>query len=525
MRPACSTCNRMEIAYGTLSGRVCLIVQYPENVGYRPQLLQTFTVHRSMVTRVVLSERHLISVCSDFNHVRTWAVTRFRGIISTQPGSTPIASFHITALDTTNPQQLVDSVVEAAHRCATVNKSSVPRDVVRAHSNVLPTHNALRDQPQRQLQSQSQSFRFSHAWRRHGSHSRSPGGGSGGGNAVAANVDHNPGVSRSGSGRSQSPDPVNNTFYPSDQAIARPLDSLHHDIVVLPRTSWLHEDPGNPSARTSFVNSGNRTNGCSDGCGFLVASDRLGTELPAHYPGIGRCQTFHGSTGLANTTTPAAVMTSAAAAEKCSGPKTSHPTVASASRRPAPSISVHRYANDPGPYGEREDVLVFVQKLTPHAHQLFVRLASNGKRGHADGAIQVWDLTTALSMLKQNSSLATGGVGLDGYLNHTECGNTGSFSIGVVGVPGALVPSASGGLLGVTGPPSAGPGSFLLSNSDCVPSWSGPGGPSSRELIRLLDFCQLGNSSCGSSMVGLPSERVTPADSLHSLSVDTPSDP
>uniref|UniRef100_A0A183AER1 WD_REPEATS_REGION domain-containing protein n=1 Tax=Echinostoma caproni TaxID=27848 RepID=A0A183AER1_9TREM len=109
----CSTCNRMEIAYGTLSGRVCLIVQYPENVGYRPQLLQTFTVHRSMVTRVVLSERHLISVCNDFNHVRTWAVTRFRGIISTQPGSTPIASFHITALDTTNPQHLVDSVLEA----------------------------------------------------------------------------------------------------------------------------------------------------------------------------------------------------------------------------------------------------------------------------------------------------------------------------------------------------------------------------------------------------------------------------
>lgn len=77
----------------------------------------------------------------------------------------------------------------------------------------------------------------------------------------------------------------------------------------------------------------------------------------------------------------------------------------------------------------------------------------------------------------------------------------------------------------MTGSPPAGPISFLFANSDCVPSWTGPGGPSSRELIRLLDFCQLGNSSCGSSLAGIPSERVTPADSLHSLCVDTPNDP
>jgi hypothetical protein len=35
----------------------------------------------------MLSERHLISVCASNNHVRTWNVTRFRGMISTQPGS------------------------------------------------------------------------------------------------------------------------------------------------------------------------------------------------------------------------------------------------------------------------------------------------------------------------------------------------------------------------------------------------------------------------------------------------------
>ena len=42
--------------------------------------------------------QHLFSVCSE-NHVRSWTVTRFRGRISTQPGSTPIASFKILSLE------------------------------------------------------------------------------------------------------------------------------------------------------------------------------------------------------------------------------------------------------------------------------------------------------------------------------------------------------------------------------------------------------------------------------------------
>uniref|UniRef100_A0A8D0DGY6 BTB/POZ domain-containing protein KCTD3 n=1 Tax=Salvator merianae TaxID=96440 RepID=A0A8D0DGY6_SALMN len=91
--------NWIEIAYGTSSGMVRVIVQHPETVGSGPQLFQTFAVHRSPVTKVMLSERHLISVCADNNHVRTWTVTRFRGMISTQPGSTPLASFKILALE------------------------------------------------------------------------------------------------------------------------------------------------------------------------------------------------------------------------------------------------------------------------------------------------------------------------------------------------------------------------------------------------------------------------------------------
>ena len=48
---------------------------------------------------VSLTEKHLVSICSEFNHVRTWSVTRFRGMISTQPGSTPLASFKIVKID------------------------------------------------------------------------------------------------------------------------------------------------------------------------------------------------------------------------------------------------------------------------------------------------------------------------------------------------------------------------------------------------------------------------------------------
>lgn len=91
--------NWLEIAYGTSSGIVRVIVQHPETVGSGPQLFQTFSVHRSPVTKIMLSEKHLISVCADNNHVRTWTVTRFRGMISTQPGSTPLASFKILALE------------------------------------------------------------------------------------------------------------------------------------------------------------------------------------------------------------------------------------------------------------------------------------------------------------------------------------------------------------------------------------------------------------------------------------------
>jgi hypothetical protein len=95
----CSSGNWIEIAYGTSGGCVRIIVQHPETVRQGPQLFQTFTVHCSPIVKVKLSEKHLVSVCSEMNHVRSWSITRFRGRISTQPGSTPIASYKVISLE------------------------------------------------------------------------------------------------------------------------------------------------------------------------------------------------------------------------------------------------------------------------------------------------------------------------------------------------------------------------------------------------------------------------------------------
>eukprot|EP00117_Sycon_ciliatum_P019405 scpid42805/ scgid2527/ BTB/POZ domain-containing protein KCTD3; Renal carcinoma antigen NY-REN-45 len=93
------TANSLEIAYGTNNGNVRVIADHPETLGRGFQLLQTFTVHRSPITRVCLTERYLASVCSEYNHVRTWTVTRFRGNLSTQTFPAPLASFHVLSLE------------------------------------------------------------------------------------------------------------------------------------------------------------------------------------------------------------------------------------------------------------------------------------------------------------------------------------------------------------------------------------------------------------------------------------------
>ena len=51
----------MEVAYGTQSGRVVVVVRHPENIGQAPQVFQSYHVHTCPILRVVLGEKHLIS--------------------------------------------------------------------------------------------------------------------------------------------------------------------------------------------------------------------------------------------------------------------------------------------------------------------------------------------------------------------------------------------------------------------------------------------------------------------------------
>ena len=44
-----------------------------------------------------------LPVCADYNHVRSWSVTRFRGMINTQPGSVPLASFKVMSFEDMDP--------------------------------------------------------------------------------------------------------------------------------------------------------------------------------------------------------------------------------------------------------------------------------------------------------------------------------------------------------------------------------------------------------------------------------------
>ncbi|RWS29117.1 hypothetical protein B4U80_01432 [Leptotrombidium deliense] len=115
--------NWIEIAYGTNGGTVRVLVQHPETVGHGPQLFQTFKVHLHGITNVMLSEKYLISVCSQM-HARTWMLTRFRGRISTQPGSTPYASFKILKLNKESVQN-----VTGAEECSVESNVSSFNDI------------------------------------------------------------------------------------------------------------------------------------------------------------------------------------------------------------------------------------------------------------------------------------------------------------------------------------------------------------------------------------------------------------
>ncbi|KAI0233318.1 BTB/POZ domain-containing protein KCTD3 [Lamellibrachia satsuma] len=94
--------NWIETTYGTSLGAVRLIVQHPEFIVQHPEFIvqhPEFIVHTRPITKVMLSEKHIVSVCSEYNHVRTWNVTRFLGMFSTQPGSVTLALLKVISIE------------------------------------------------------------------------------------------------------------------------------------------------------------------------------------------------------------------------------------------------------------------------------------------------------------------------------------------------------------------------------------------------------------------------------------------
>ena len=76
------------------------MLQYITCSSYSFIIVSLFSLVCNVATlQVRLSEKLLISVCAEYNHVRTWSVMRFRGMISTQPGSTPLSSYKILTLE------------------------------------------------------------------------------------------------------------------------------------------------------------------------------------------------------------------------------------------------------------------------------------------------------------------------------------------------------------------------------------------------------------------------------------------
>ena len=68
----------VEIAFGTKSGIVRVIVQHPENVGQGLQVFRTFVAHTCPVIKIVLGEKHLITGMSYDYMRRTHTETHTR---------------------------------------------------------------------------------------------------------------------------------------------------------------------------------------------------------------------------------------------------------------------------------------------------------------------------------------------------------------------------------------------------------------------------------------------------------------
>lgn len=142
-----------------------------------------------------------------------------------------------------------------------------------------------------------------------------------------------------------------------------------------------------------------------------------------------------------------------------------------------PRYGSRRVICECGPFGEQDDQQVFIQKVVPETDALYVRAASNGRRicviksvdgttvtsfcvhecegssrvgsrsrrfvitGHSSGAIQMWDLTTALEFFSKNEPTDHGGGPtcdeLVKMLHYCDLSNSSAPT------PGCISPSAS----------------------------------------------------------------------------------
>ncbi|CAH8834760.1 unnamed protein product [Trichobilharzia szidati] len=623
--------NWMEIAYGTLSGRVCLIVQHPEIVGYSPQLFQTFNVHRSMVTDVVLSEKYLISVCNEFHHVRTWAVTRFRGIISTQPSSTPVGSFHMTILaaqkcHTQKAQSSCNEIVQAySSLSANTSHNNANNNTNTNNNSVNSNNNTTNDKVKR---SNTSSYNLSH-WHPRGTNTRS--------SSAQCTSSREPSASSSSSTSSSSchnesnlqntantkirPGTYNNNILSSVGGVDL-CSNTQSDIVVLPRTTWLHEDPGlniqfdsdpsdSHSISQSEINQGDNGNNFTTDCVAITSyhennhrnknnnnTNNSTSRMKSRSSSASRSLQHQQQSAAAQQpgdeidayrsqqSTSSVIRRPKVNQSKANGNTTATATTTTDNTKAnkhiiRPIIDVHEYANNPGPYGGREDILVFVQKLTPQANQLFVRLASTGKRicvihsvdrstissftvhkhdgfnrvgahprryiftGHSNGTIQVWDLTTALDFARTGNNFPgplmtipnSSTINMEGAYNLAN--DIASYpggimnSVNVCGRNNILInPYSSNGPINNSNNILVYPNynqhlydtdyyCYSNNNANNITNNSNNsyyiGGPTSSEMLKLLENCQIGLSSAGSSMTALCSERLTPAESMNSI--------
>ncbi|XP_040566338.1 BTB/POZ domain-containing protein KCTD3 [Lepeophtheirus salmonis] len=122
--------NPCELAYGTSSGLIRIVVRYPHMNKYSSKLFLTLFAHRFPVTKVIITEKYLISVCSEHNHVRTWEFRRFRGEIITRPGVTSVSSFNLLT-------------IQESRSCGHVGPYGEPNDEQVFIQKVIPESNSL----------------------------------------------------------------------------------------------------------------------------------------------------------------------------------------------------------------------------------------------------------------------------------------------------------------------------------------------------------------------------------------------